>query len=396
MQFGVISPQDWGFPPATALPDRPITELGVSLLELEARAKNATYDWLLKQYNEETAAFHGFYRAHDKYREFCQTVNLIAPWQLLAAYDRYHDPHLLDLAQRAATWFYERHVVTHPMSVVAGGVRDGEATDEVWTKFTAEEVITCLALFQRTNLRPWLERAAQSGRFLIQARRHHFAPRYSLSSGKWMGRGWDSWGRVVEALWLLWRACGEDHWRDEALLWGEHALDIQATDGAFYLIDGEYYNTDLAADELRALTLLHEWTGRADFLQAACRFADWHVVRQTDRGAWALTVDCDGNEVMPIVGPGDVPNIGISLLHLYHATRDSRYLDSVYKAARYSLSIQATPDSGHPYLDDDLVRWGFWSWDPYYDYTLSGDQSTHHVRGLWFLVDYLCTSLENK
>ena len=62
-------------------------------------------------------------------------MNLIAPWQLLAAYDRYHDARLLDMARRAAEWFYRRHVVDHPMSVVAGGVRDGVATDHLWTKF---------------------------------------------------------------------------------------------------------------------------------------------------------------------------------------------------------------------------------------------------------------------
>jgi hypothetical protein len=55
---------------------------------------------------------------------------------------------------------------------------------------------------------------------------------------------------------------------------------------------------------------------------------------------------------------------------------------------RFSLKLQATPDCGDPYLDDDHIRWGFWSWVPYYDYTMSSDQSTHHIRGLWFFLDY--------
>ena len=49
--------------------------------------------------------------------------------------------------------------------------------------------------------------------------------------------------------------------------------------------------------------------------------------------------------------------------------------------------MQLVPGSAHPYQDDDNARWGFWSWDPYYDYTQSADQSTHHARGMWFLID---------
>ena len=84
-----------------------------------------------------------------------------------------------------------------------------------------------------------------------------------------------------------------------------------------------------------------------------------------------------------------MPNIGIGLLRLHHVTGDGRYLEAACRALRYSLSVQVTPDSAHPYTEDDQARWGFWSWDPYYDYTLSGDQSTHHARGMWFLFDYL-------
>jgi hypothetical protein len=36
---GVISPQDWGLPVATDLPDNVLDELGVSLADLEARAR---------------------------------------------------------------------------------------------------------------------------------------------------------------------------------------------------------------------------------------------------------------------------------------------------------------------------------------------------------------------
>lgn len=385
LSLGVISPRDWGLPVAEPVSSEAIEALGVSLQVVAERARLATVEWLPGQFDDETGAFFGHFRVPDGYREPPQTVNLIAPWQLIAAYDRYGDAGLLARAEQAAAWFYARHVVDHPMSVVAGGVRDGIATHEIWTKFSAEEIVTCLALHTRTGQVIWLERARQSGRYLIQARRHGFAPRFHLERGGWLALGWDSWGRAVEALLLLWQADQESSWLEEAVRWGDYALGIQAEDGAYYLIDGDYYNTDLAADELRALCFLHEATGREDFLRAARRFADWHLDRQRADGAWPLTIDRDGHVVMPTVGPGDIPNIAIALLRLFHVTQDDRYLESVYRAMRYSLSVQVVDaDPGR----DPRARWGFWSWDPPYDYTQSPDQSTHHTRGMWFLIDY--------
>jgi predicted dehydrogenase len=56
--------------------------------------------------------------------------------------------------------------------------------------------------------------------------------------------------------------------------------------------------------------------------------------------------------------------------------------------------MQAIKDGRYPYyLDDPHVKWGFWSWEPLYDYSLSGDQSVHHIRGMLFLLDYLSNSL---
>lgn len=101
-----------------------------------------------------------------------------------------------------------------------------------------------------------------------------------------------------------------------------------------------------------------------------------------------LSVDRYGITVNDYVGPGDVPNIAIALLMAHQETGQVRYFNAAVRALQYSLTKQATPDSGAPYLDDPNVLWGFWSWDPYYDYTLSADQSTHHVRGYWFFLDY--------
>ena len=387
MQDGVISPQDRGRPVAVALSEEPIPELGVSPAELERRLRANTYEWLPRQFDEEVGAFYGHYNPVVQSFEAPQTANLIAPWQLLAAYDRYHDEELLNRARRAAEWFYGHYVVTHPMSVVIGGVRDALRPEELWLKYAAEFVILNVGLYRRTDEAQYLERAIQSGQFLIQSQRHGFAPRYDERVRAWEADGWRSFGRVIEAFLELRVATEDPLWQEHALRWGEFARSIQAPDGCFYLIDDDYFNSDLAADELRALLFLAEQTGHGAYLDSARRFADWLVACQRANGSWPLTVDRDGNVVVSTVGPGDCPNIAVALLHLYEVTAEAKYRQAAMLAYRYAVSSQILPDSGQLYADDPRVQWGYWSWDPRYDYTVSPDQSTHHVRGLYFLLD---------
>lgn len=386
MQIGVISPHDWGLAVAGSISEFSISELAVSSSELDRRIYANTYEWLPQQFNEEAGAFYGFYSAPRQQPQAPQTVNLIAPWQLLAAYDRYQDEKLLVMARRAADWVYTHLVVTHPMSVVIGGVRAGVCSQELWTKFTAEFIILNAGLYRRTGELQYLERARQSAGFLIQSARHNFAPRYNEQQSTWQQQGWNSFGRIVEAFLELEQITGERDWQEQALNWGRLGLTLQAADGSFYLIDDDYFNTDLAADELRGLIFLYEQIGQEVFLQAARRFADWLLTRQRADGAWPLTIDRDGHVVVSTVGPGDVSNIAIALLRLHFATGEARFWEAAMRAFGYALRTQAIPESEHPYLDDPRVRWGFWSWDPYYDYTLSADQSTHHVRGMMFLL----------
>jgi len=310
---------------------------------------------------------------------------------LMAAHDRFGDAAFLERAGTALGFYYDRFVVSHPMSVVAGGARDGVETGTVWTKFSAEFAIGALGLYRRTQDAAWLARAEQSGRYLLQAARHGFAPTYDLLGHRWgdLTAGWDSWGRSVEACLLLAEATGDNGWHDLAVRWGEHGLTVQADNGCFYLIDADYYNTDIAADELRGLTFLHEVTGEPRYLAAARRFADWHLAHQREDGAWPMTIDREGNVVVPTVGPGDMPNIAVALLRLTHVTGIQAYRDAAMRAFRYALATQVLPGSDDPYADDPAICWGFWSWDPYYDYTQSPDQATHHVRGMMFLLDAL-------
>jgi hypothetical protein len=387
MQIGVISPQDWGLPVAEAISEAPIPVLGAAPAELIERLRANTFEWLPGQYSKELGAFHGFYSAPRQALDVPQTANLIGPWQLIAAYDRFGDQDLLARARRAGEWFHEHFVVTHPMHVGIGGVRDTFRPQELWVKYSAEFVILNCGLHRRTGSQEYIRRARQSAAFLIQSARYGFRPKYNDQREVWEEKGWQSFGRVIEAYLELERTTGEEIWRQRALQWAEFGLTLQAADGCFYLINDDYFNSDLAADELRAFTFLYELTGREEFLQAALRFAGCLLTWQRDDGAWPLTIDREGNVVVPTVGPGDVPNIAIALLRLYSVTGEDKYRKAALLAVRYSLGVQALPQSAHPYLDDPRVRYGYWSWDPYYDFTLSADQSTHHVRGMMFLLD---------
>ncbi len=389
LKIGVISPQDWGLKAVHTASLDQIEGLGISAAELEKRIHNCTYFWAQRHYDPAAGAFYGFYSAPNQRFEPPQTVNLIAPWQFLATYDHYQVDTLLEQAERATDWFYRHFVVTHPMSVVIGGVRESLPEGELWTKFAAEFVLLNAGLYTRTNKPTYRERAEQSGMFLIQSMRHNFAPKYDTRLNEWRAKGWQSFGRVIEAFLILNEITGAEVWRDRAVQWGDYGLTLLADDGGLYLIDDEYFNTDIAADELRAFTFLHELTARGDYLSAAERFAGWLIEHQREDGAWPLTIDRDGNIVVPTVGPGDVPNIAIALLRLHAVTGKAAYLDAALRALRYSLSVQVLPDSEQPYSDDPNVQWGFWSWMPYYDYTVSGDQATHHVRGFLFALDYL-------
>jgi hypothetical protein len=391
LTLGLISPQDWSLDIADLDPEATLPGVERTAGEIETRIRGALREWLPTYVDSETGALVGYYRPTDGFREPPQTANLIGSWLFLAAYDRDGDEAYLERARTALDFYYRAFVVSHPMSVVAGGARDGVAGHQVWTKFSAEFLIGALGLYDRTEDAAWLRRAEQSGRYLMQAARHGFAPMYNLDDHRWtdLTVGWDSWGRAVEACLLLGEATGDAGWRDLAVAWGEHGLEIQAENGCFYLIDAEYFNTDLTADELRGLCFLYEVTGMPRFLDAAQRFADWLLEHQRADGAWVMTLDRDDNVVMPTVGPGDMPNIAVALLRLHHLTGEARYLEAALGAFRYALSTQVLPGSGEPFEDDPSIRWGFWSWDPYYDYTQSPDQATHHVRGLMFLLDYV-------
>jgi hypothetical protein len=245
-----------------------------------------------------------------------------------------------------------------------------------------------LSLYERQHDDELLDRAIHGSKFLLQSQNHGFAPKYDHAIEKWMEKGWQSFGRVIVAMMALQEFTGDEAWLDRAMLWAEHGLNLQGADGCFYLINDDYYSSDIAADEIRGLIRTYWRTDRRRFLNAAVRFADWHLDNQLENGAWPLSVDRWGVTVGAYVGPGDVPNIAIALLLAHSATEDIKYLESAVRAIRYSMTQQCIPGHCNDFQEDENVHWGFWSWDPRYDFTMSSDQSTHHVRGYWFFLDY--------
>ena len=385
-----ISPEGWGLSPAGKGECKLLTELGLPKRDLEGRARHNTTEWLRRQFDDDIGAFRGYYDARTRTLSEPQTVNLIAPFQFMAAFDRYGDEGLLDMARRACDWLTTNMVETHPMSLVLGGVRDNIKPDQLWTKYTADYVTLNLGLWDRLDRQVYLDNAIQGSRFLLQAQNHNFAPKYHQWHEQWLSRGWQSFGRVIAAMTALHEFTDDGYWLEQARAWAEHALRLQADNGCFYLINDTYYSSDLAADEIRGLIRAYLVTDDRRYLDAGLRYADWHLRRQDADGSWPLSEDRWGIAVTNYKGPGDMPNIAIALLLCHRVTDDSRYLGGAVKALRYSMSQQQLPDRpDQPYADDPGTHWGFWSWDPHYDYTMSADQSTHHVRAYWFFVDYV-------
>jgi len=392
-----ISPRGWGLDPAGKRDSPVLAAIGLAKDELETRARNNTYHWLVRQFSDEAGAFHGYYDARSRSYADPQNVNLVAPFQCLAAFDRYGDDKFLDMARASADWLDANMVETHPMSLVLGGVADNIKPDQLWTKYTADYVTLNLGLWERLEEQVYLDRAIQSSRFLLQSQNHNFAPKYHQWHEQWMSKGWQSFGRVIVAMIALQESVDDDTWLEWAKAWAEHALKLQADSGCFHLINDTYYSSDLAADEIRGLIRVYLRTEDRRFLGAALRFADWHLERQDPHGSWPLSEDRWGVAVTNYRGPGDMPNIAIALLLAHKATGHAKYVAGAAKALRYSLVHQQLPDRpDQPYGDDPATHWGFWSWDPQYDYTMSADQSTHHVRGYWFFLDYVLSLDPNE
>ena len=390
-----VSPQSWGLERSNGKDSKHLAAMGVPKAELEERARRNTHSWLPRQFDDKVGAFRGFYDPRSKDFAPPQTANLIAPFQLIAAFDRYGDEKFLVMARRAADWLELHMVESHPMSLVLGGVRDNIKPTELWTKYTADYVTLNLALHERLEDEELLRRAVQSSKFLLQSQNHGFAPKFDHAPEDWIPRGWQSFGRVVVAMIALQEFTDDEEWLDRAMLWAEHGVGLQAADGCLYLINDDYYSSDIAADEIRGLVRVYWRTGRQRFLNAAARFADWHLANQLPNGAWPLSVDRWGVAVTDYVGPGDIPNIAIAMLLMHKATGNNDYLASAVRAIRYSMTQQCFPTDKCKFCKDPNIQWGFWSWDPRYDFTMSSDQSTHHVRGYWFFLDYFLSLPEH-
>ncbi len=389
--YETIFPTGWGL-------ERPSSSeavykaLGATVEELEERAKNCVYSFLETLYDPEEKALRHYYRPDIHYYDKLDSGNFLMAVNYLTIYDLTGDPFLLERAESCFRWAYTHTTENHPMFTWQGGVRDGFKSNELYVKYTGDAFLTCTALYRRTKKEEYLFYIKQFHNFFKQAKKAGFKYKYDTNTYQWSSHGfvWRSFGFPVVCYIELYEATGEEKYLQEAVAWGDHGLTLQAEDGCFYLLDGEFWNSDLTAPELRGLAFLTELTGDPKYLQAACRYADWLLKHQNEEGAWPIGIDTDGEVCAPNIGPGDMPNIAVSLLRLHRDTKNDAYLQAALRAMRYSLSMQALEGGKYPlYLEDKSVKWGFWSWDPLHDYSLSGDQSVHHIRGFLFTAYYL-------
>lgn len=388
-----ITPREWGL----KIPDDKGMNsvkkvLGISYQEIQKRCKNAVYEFLDRLYDEKENALHHFYRADVKHFGEFDSGNFLMAINYIIMYDCYQDIKMIEKAENCFEWAYSKCTEIQPMFTWQGGVRDGFKSNELYLKYTGDAMWTCLALYERLKKEEYLFYAKQFHNFMKQARKAGFKYKYNTDLYQWSDTGfcWRAFGYPIIAYLEYYNVTGEEKYLEYAIAWGEHGLTLQERNGAFYLIDGEFWNSDLTATEIRGLVSLYKVTGMKKFLRSAILYADWVIKYQREDGAWPVGIDTDNEICAPNVGPGDVSNILISLVYLHDVTKERRYLESAIKATKYSLAMQAVEDGRYPlFLDDRNVKWGFWSWEPLYDYTLSGDQSVHHIRALMLIADYL-------
>lgn len=389
--FETIFPLSWGLEhPKT---DKKVKEiLGESLEEIETRVTNCVYKFVDRLFDEEENGLRHYYRADIKYKSELDSGNFLMALNYLMMYDMHQDDGMLDRAEKCFMWAYKNATEIHPMFTWQGGVRDGFKNNELYVKYSGDAFLTAVALYKRTQKEEYLFYIKQFLNFFKQAKKAGFKYKYDTNTYKWSDTGfvWRSFGFPLVSYLELYEVTGDEKYLNEAIAWGEHGLTLQSENGCYYLLDGDFWNSDLTAPELRGLCFLYEITKENKFIESAKRFADWLIKNQNDNGSWPIGIDSDDEVCAPNVGPGDMPNIALGLLRLHMDTGIEKYLDSAIQAIRYSLSMQAVENGKYPlYLDDDNVKWGFWSWEPLLDYSLSGDQSVHHVRGILFLAYYL-------
>lgn len=388
--YTMVSSRDWGltFDPAGA--GRVRDALGIDYPILVDRVRNAVYSFVVGCYDEDIGAIRHYYEAPKKRYDEFDSGNFLILLNFLTMFDRYNDVAMLERAERSYDWAYRNCVESQPMLSWQGGVRDGFNRAELYVKYTADAMNSALALHARRPNERYIHDIQQYHNFLKRAREAGFCFTYHRDLHVWKRQGftWCGFGGPVIAYLQAWHSLGDQRLKTEALRWGEHGLTQQSENGAFYLLDGEFWNSDLTPLELRALVHLFEVTGDDRYLAAANRFASWLSDHQNTDGSWPIGIDRDDEVCAPNIGPGDMPHIALSLIRLDHASPDSRVRETAISAIRYALAQQVI-EPGQPYYDDPQARWGFWSWDPRYDFSLSGDQVVHHTRGIVACADYL-------
>lgn len=391
--YETITPEDWEIKkPNKEEKEKVFKYLGVKYEELEKRWKNAVYKFEVSHFDDKVGACHHFYLAKAKHFNGFDSGNFLIALNFLVMYDRYKDKEMLNKAEKCFLFAYENCTDIHPMHTWQGGVKCGEKPWELYVKYTGDAALTAIALYIRTKNTKYLFYLKQFHNFFKQAKHYGFKFKFNTNTYKWtdIGYCWQSFGSPLVTYIEMSEITNEEKYLKYARAWADYGISLQTNNGCFYLLDNMFWNSDLTALELRGLVFLYEITREEKYLNSAIKFADWLIKHQRNDGAWPIGIDREGEICAPNTGPGDAPNIGISLIRLHKVTGEKKYLNSAIQTVKYSIKMQATEEGAYPYyLNDHRVHWGFWSWEPLFDYSLSGDQSIHHIRGMMFLSDYL-------
>lgn len=244
---------------------------------------------------------------------------------------------------------------------------------------------------RRTGNEHYLFCIRQFHNFFKQARKAGFQYKYHTGTYQWSSKGyvWQSFGFPLVCYLELYELTQEKRYLEEAVLWGEQGLRQQA--GGRLLLSAGRRVLELRPDRTGAagpLLPLGGYRG-TKYLDAAVRFGRWVAARQREDGSFPIGIDSDGEICAPNVGPGDMPNLPSPA-----AAAPGHRGTGLSGLRRPGRALRAFPAGGadgkYPeHLEDPHVKWGFWSWDPLFDHSLSGDQSVHHIRGILFLSAYL-------
>ncbi len=306
----------------------------------------------------------------------------------------------------------------------------GDTKEELncpWVKYTAEllklEAAVIRILQQQTDDRAAenLQQATSLVKFLKTSADNNCSPIFDTSANEWKQQGWNTPGRVIEAIDAFSQVknippdiqtdlefCREKFGDELLRLWADKKafLRDEVRDGKPISV----FDSDIAASEIIGAIIMFQHLRSSapqqanKFLNAAHDFASWLVRHQDTTGGYPLRVFKPGDEptgdqssdaaiknrteagsavnTSDIISPGDTANITIALIKLTEIEISTKWTEAILKSMKYCLATQCLDAASPAYgLPPSWRKVGDME-DPTKstDGTYSGDQGGHLVR----------------